>query len=284
MTPPVRLVLQSLLAVLLLVGIPLLLFGSCQARLIYYPRAYPAGAVTQWQRQTGGKVVDFTTAQGNQRAFLQGNLASPRQLWIVCGGNATVALDWSEWLRSHAPSQDAWLLVDFPGYGDCEGSPGPASIRENLRAAVPLACRELGWSGTSDGGRLRIFGHSLGGAACLMAASDFHIQRGVMIAPFTSTMDMTRRVIGLPLGFLDRQRYDNMARLAELAERGPGHIVILHGSDDEIVPVSMSRTLAERWPDIVHLREIPGGRHNNIQDAHREELANALREVAGVEL
>ncbi len=114
-----------------------------------------------------------------------------------------------------------------------------------------------------------------------MAATDFNIQRGVMIAPFTSTREMTRRIIGLPLGFLDRQRYDNMARLAELAERGPGHIVILHGTDDSIVPISMSRTLTERWPDIVRLREIPGGRHNDIQETHREKLADALREAAG---
>lgn len=102
-------------------ALPLAFIVSCQSRLIYFPRPYGAGVTAGWQRQSAGKTVDFQTSQGRQRAFLQGNLSSPRNLWIVCGGNGTVALDWSEWLARHAPRQDAWLLVDFPGYGDCEG-------------------------------------------------------------------------------------------------------------------------------------------------------------------
>ena len=261
-------------------GISLGLLVGCQSKLIYFPRPYPPGATAQWARQTAGQPVDFQTSQGRQRAFLQGNLKTPRKLWIVCAGNGSLALDWADWLESHAPKQDAWLLVDFPGYGDCEGSPSPAHIRENLAAGVPLACRAIGWPNPPDPQRLRFFGHSLGGAACLIAATQFQIQRGVLIAPFTSTMDMTREITGLPLGFLVWHRFDNAARLAELATRGPGKVIILHGTDDEVIPVAMSRTLAAQQKTCIRLTEIPGGHHNTIQQQHAAAVAAALIEAA----
>ncbi len=262
-------------------AVPLLLLAGCQSQFIYFPRPYAAGITADWQQRTAGKKIDFTTSQGKQRAFLQGNLKSPRNLWIFCGGNGTVALDWSEWIAENAPQGDAWLLVDFPGYGDCEGSPNPTRIRESLKTVVPLAASELGWSEPPDPERLRFFGHSLGSAACLIAATEFGVQRGVLVSPFTSTMEMSGVLTGLPLGFLVWHRFDNPARLAELAARGPGKVVILHGTDDEAIPVWMSRKLAAEQKSAVTLREIPGGRHNTIPETHRAELANAIRETGG---
>ena len=266
---------------LVITGVPLLMLAGCQSKLIYFPRPYAPGTTAEWAQRTAGKKIDFKTSQGQQRAFLQGNLKSPRHLWIVCGGNGTVALDWSEWLEEHAPKEDAWLLVDFPGYGDCEGAPTPGRIRESLKTAVPQACQEIGWASHSDPGKLRFFGHSLGAAACLMAASEFKIQRGVMIAPFTSTMAMSQHMTGMPLGFLIWHSFDNSARLAEIAARGPGEVTIFHGTDDEAIPVAMSLTLAAEQKQIVRLREIPGGRHNTIQETHAEMVSAALKEIGG---
>jgi pimeloyl-ACP methyl ester carboxylesterase len=266
---------------LVLAAIPLLMLAGCQSQFIYFPRPYADGITAQWQQRTAGKKIDFTTSQGKQRAFLQGKLKTPRNLWIFCGGNGTVALDWSEWIDENAPQEDAWLLVDFPGYGDCEGSPSPSRIRESLKTVVPLAARELGWSDPPDPARLRFFGHSLGSAACLIAATEFGVQRGVLVSPFTSTMEMSGVLTGLPLGFLVWHRFDNPARLAELTARGPGKVVILHGTDDEAIPVWMSRKLAAAQKSAVTLREIPGGRHNTIPETHRAELAGAIREIGG---
>jgi pimeloyl-ACP methyl ester carboxylesterase len=275
-----RWIARLIVPLVLLALAPLWLAVGCQSKLIYFPRPYPPDAATRWERKTAGKTIDFQTSQGQQRAFLQGNLKSPRNLWIVCGGNGTVALDWSDWLRQHGPAEDAWLLVDFPGYGDCEGKPSPSSIRETFKAAVPLAIQKTGWPADQGAGKLRFFGHSLGGAASLIAASEFGIQRGVLLAPFTSTMEMSRELTGLPLGFLVWHRFDNNARFADLAKRGPGKVIILHGTDDEVIPVAMSRRLAAGQKEIVRLREIPDGRHNTIQDEHAQELSKALREVS----
>ena len=113
----------------------------------------------------------------------------------------------------------------------------------------------------------------------MIAASEFGIQRGVLLAPFTSTPDMAERIIGLPVGFLVVHRYDNSARLAELRARGPGRVEIIHGTDDEVIPVDMGRILAASIPGTGKLTEIPGGKHNDIQENHEAILASALREA-----
>lgn len=263
-------------SILLLIG----LITGCQSKFIYFPRPYGPTTTATWQQETAGRFIDFQTSQGKQRAFLQGELKHPRNLWIVCGGNGSLALDWSRWLTEHGPKQDAWLLVDFPGYGDSQGAPNPARIRENLQAAIPLAAKELGWPNTPDPKRLRFLGHSLGSAACLIAASDFQIQRGVLIAPFTSTMEMSRVLTGLPLGFLVWHRFDNTARLGELESHGDARVFILHGVRDEVIPVTMSRRMAADHPQMVRLQEIPDAFHNTIQSEHPDDLSRAL-EILG---
>ncbi len=270
---------RILLLVFVITVIPLVFLAGCQSKLLYHPRPYAPGTTAEWQQRNSGKKLEFTTSQGQQRAFLQGNLKSPRNLWIFCAGNGTLALDWSEWIQQHAPPEDAWLLVDYPGYGESTGSPNPARIRENLKSAVPLAMREIGWTSPTDPRRLRFFGHSLGSAASLIAASEFSIQRGVLISPFTSTMEMSQALTGLPLGFLVWHRFDNSSRLTELEARGPGNVIILHGSDDEVIPVRMGRTLAAQHPKVVRFIEIPGGRHNTIQEEHTDKVTAALHEI-----
>jgi len=264
----------------LLLVIPLGLFTGYQSKLIYFPRPYPPGVPARWAADTQGKALDFTTSQGRQRAFLLGNRKDPEHLWIVCGGNGTLALEWSPWLRAHAPGSDAWLLVDFPGYGECQGRPSPAHIRESFNQVLPVATKELGWSLPADAGKLRFFGHSLGAAACLIAATDHQVQRGRLNRPVTSTIDIARQRVGMPVGFLVWHRFDNVARLDELVAAGPAQITILHGSADEVIPVAMSRTLAARHPAVITLREINGGRHNNIDEVAQSELIEALRKAS----
>jgi uncharacterized protein len=274
-----RRVRRWLLSLVMIGGIPLALLAGCQSKLIYFPRPYGAGVTEQWQQKTAGKPIDFTTSQGKQRAFLQGNLSTPRNLWVVVGGNGSVALDWSDWIAMNAPKEDAWLLVDFPGYGACEGAPNPERIRESLRVLVPAAAGAVGLSKTPDASRLRFFGHSLGAAASLIAAAEFRVQRGVLLAPFTSTMEMSRSMTGLPLGFLVTHRFDNQARLSEILALGLAKIIILHGTEDRVIPVEMSRELARNRETSVRLIEIQGAEHNDIPFQHADALAGALRDA-----
>ncbi|WP_367873935.1 alpha/beta hydrolase [Luteolibacter sp. Populi] len=257
----------------------LLLLASCQSKLIYFPRPYGADHVADWDAEPGTKVIDYETEQGKQQAYLLSKTDKPERLWLVCGGNGTLALEWSDWLREHGPANDAWLLMDIPGYGACEGKPSPGTIRNSLKAVVPAGMGALGWSLPADQGKLRFFGHSLGAAVTLMGAKEFDIRRGVMLTPFTSSMDMTKAMFGVNLGFIVWHRFNNLERLDEMAKKGNAAVFILHGADDEAIPVWMSRELAEKVPSVVHYTEIPKGRHNTLQDMAAEEIRAAMEKA-----
>lgn len=254
----------------------LVLLTGCQSKLIYFPRPYGPDHVAEWDTEPGTRVIDYATTDGKQQAYLLSPTPRPERLWLVCGGNGTLALEWSDWLRDNGPQQDAWLLVDIPGYGACSGNPRPTGIRRTLQGAVPAAMDSLGWSLPADHGKLRFFGHSLGSAVSLMAADEYGLNRGVLLTPFTSSMDMAEAMLGVDLGFIVWHRFDNRARLHEIEGRESAAVFILHGSDDEAIPVSMSRDLAKEFPTLVHYTEIPGGRHNTLQNIAPEKIRAAL--------
>ncbi len=263
---------------LLMISLTGLLVG-CQGKLLYFPSRYRAAEMSAFLFK-GGRALNFTTGQGKQTAWLippSGKQPVDR-LWIVCGGNAATALGMAPFCETLHLSGDAFLLVDYPGYGVCEGSPHPSRIRESLRTVIPLAAKELGMPEADLPRRACVFGHSLGCAAALIAVEEFHIRSAVLCSPFTSTMDMTRVVLKLPLGPLVWHRFDNRAGLAALEKDG-GHAWILHGTEDTIIPVEMSRELAREFPATVTLREVPGTGHNDILTNAAPGIATAMAEA-----
>ena len=99
------------------------------------------------------------------------------------------------------------------------------------------------------------------------------------LLPFSSTMDMTKELFGVDLGFLVLHRFDNRERLEEMARRGGVEVFIFHGSDDEVIPVAMSRELAKELPGTVRYIEVPDGRHNTLQDDASGHIAEAMKEA-----
>ncbi len=240
------------------------LLSAGQSRLIYFPNSYPPDQTAEFLR-LGGSRLDFTTSQGQQTAWLQLPLkgAAPERVWIVTAGNGSVALDFARLPVQSNLTRDAFVFIDYPGYGLCQGKPHPKAIQESLQALGPLITERCGLPPEGLATRGLVWGHSLGAAVALMAADEYGIRKAVLLSPFTSTMAMTKAMFGVPLGFLVTHRFDNEAGLARLKERG-GKAWILHGSDDEVIPIRMGRELAAAGGTAVHFTELPGSRHNTL--------------------
>lgn len=276
-----RIIRPLLLWSLALIVLPTMAMVSCQQKWIYYPRAYPATHDAQWTKQTQGKILTFTTSAGRQQAYLfrPRPEENPKRLWLVCGGNGTLATDWSSFMKHEAPPEDAYLLIDYPGYGANQGSPSPDTIRESLQKVVPLAAAELQWDKNTLQQRTRVFGHSLGCAVALMGAEEFSLDRGVLLAPFTSTMDMTKQVIGMDLGFLVTHRFDNRKAMQSIARQPEARIYLLHGLNDEVIPASMSSELHAISPEKFSLKLCDACGHNDWQDSQTTAVVRAMKEV-----
>ncbi|MCX7013581.1 MAG: alpha/beta hydrolase, partial [Candidatus Sumerlaeota bacterium] len=126
--------------------------------------------------------------------------------------------------------------------------------------------------------KIAALGYSIGAAAALDYAAGHPIRRLILIAPFTSVLDMARKIVGWPLCNLAVDRFDNRARLDELAARSPRPpVLIVHGDADPVIPVRMGRELARLHPDWIRYHECPGGTHDTIVDAARETIFEDLK-------
>lgn len=263
--------------------IALVLLGlGCQSKLIYYPR--PAGAdLTQRLNSLGARRLNYQTSEGRQTAYYvpprQGNAAQPEFIWILTAGNGSLATDWLGELPRWSP-RFGWLLVDYPGYGECEGSPNPGRIRDNYRAAFAALAADLGTTPEKLAPHTGAFGQSLGAAAALDGMVALGLKRALILCPFTSLQDMAKLVVGTPASWLITHRYDNRARLRELAAAGGIKIVVYHGSDDEVIPVAQGRELAELHPDLIEFHEVKNGRHNDLTRRISPQIGTSLEKLS----
>lgn len=254
--------------------IALLLFFM-QDSMIYHPRRY-APAVLQ-QLPTG--LVGLRDSDGSLVGFYRPphDGSPPRRLWLLFGGNADQALGWDAFADEHASAGTGFAMLEYPGYGACAGKPSQASILAANERAVALLASHLGLNLDEVHRRSGAVGHSLGAATALQYAVKYPLHRLVLISPFTTMQAMARRSVGWPLCELLVHRYDNHARLAELAVTGLPPITIIHGERDEFIPMAMSQELAAAHPGI-HLSGIVGAGHNDVLNFGAGEIHTAMGE------
>ena len=178
------------------------------------------------------------------------------------------ALDWLDILKECQLEAGGFLLVDYPGYGLCAGNPGADSMLENAIGAYQTFVESERWIIRRP--CLGVLGWSIGVAAGLRFAEKFPVQDLVLIAPFTTMEDMVKRFTGFRPGTLLLDRFDNLAALSRVcAQTLPPKVTIFHGEKDNLIPVSMGRSLAESLPNLIEFHSIPGTGHSTIfEDAH----------------
>jgi uncharacterized protein len=253
-----------LFAALLLVGL-LSLVVLLQDRFIYFPLRYSPAELEE-AKTIGVEELRFRTSQGSQAAFfwLNGDSETiPQNVWLVFGGNGSVALGWIGLVSDFPGPRAGFLLIDYPGYGICEGRPNPQSILENSERALQALLEQKRWKLGADA--LCVLGHSLGGAAALQFAAKHVVRKILVISTFTTMDDMVRAEIRFSLGRLLRHRFDNLTSLkAILSQNQVPEIYIFHGEADEVIPLKMGHALAQLDPSRIKFVEIPGARHNDV--------------------
>lgn len=182
------------------------------------------------------------------------------------GNNKNISghLRYVEWLPEHG--YDVFLF-DYRGYGESAGSPDPSGVHGDCTAALAYL------RGRTDIDQERIFvlAQSLGGNYALSALADAErmgIRAVVIEGAFASHREIARdRISNYPLpetmrnwlvDMLIDDRYDALEALKRM---GDTPLLIIHGSDDRVVPYRHAQLLfaAARGPKT--LWTVPGGHH-----------------------
>jgi len=246
-----------------------------QHSMIYHPRPYDASYAQALP--ANGQEISYTLPFGQQLAFYvpaRNNGRLPRRLWIAFCGNGSLALDWTTVLAGYPNGDDAFLLVDYPGYGKCQGYASIASMRASSDAAVKTLATRLGFSAEELEPRLCAIGHSMGSAVALDFAARHRVQRVVAISAFTTLREEAARIVGGPLSHLLIESYDNRLSIAEIQKHYPGtKIAIFHGAKDEVIPMRMALDLVQEFPSIDFF-PVDGANHVGVLFEGHDKIIN----------
>jgi pimeloyl-ACP methyl ester carboxylesterase len=147
------------------------------------------------------------------------------------------------------------LLVSYRGYGGNPGNPTEEGLTLDAKAG-------LDWLVAQGIDQVSIVAHSLGtGVAAGVAALDGgrHVDRLVLFAPFTDLPAVAQNMMPfVPVRLLMRDRYQSLEHLAGL----PGlPVLVVHGTEDRIVPVAEGRRLAASLGARSGIFEVEGAGH-----------------------
>jgi len=187
---------------------------------------------------------------------------------LVCHGNV-------ENLSTHV-KLDLWLIdagynlfiFDYRGYGRSEGEPDVKGIHLDAEAAFETLLTKFPPPG-NDG--VIVFGKSLGGAVAVYMVANSplknHVKALVLESTFSSYRMIAREKISgsivgwpfqYPLSFLVNDRYSPVKYIGKIS---PIPVLILHGTEDPIVPVEQGRALFEAAREPKQYWELPGLGH-----------------------
>jgi len=142
-----RIVIRGFVTVSLSLSLFIALIYFKQHSMVYHPRPYGAGYAQALP--TNGEEIFYTLPFGKQTAFYipaRNNEQLPSRLWVAFCGNGSLALDWTTILAGYPNPNDAFLLLDYPGYGKCQGYASIASTRASTDAALNTLAKRLALS------------------------------------------------------------------------------------------------------------------------------------------
>jgi len=214
------LVILSLLYVVLIV-----LFYYWQRSLLYFPSHDKSSSkLKPWPE--GGRVIAWCREAPN-----------PHTIWFMTHGNAGRAADRDYVLRCLS-DQDSLYVLEYPGYGDREGSPSREAINQAAVEGYQMLRKKFPTTPVCA------IGESLGsGPACMLAGQTNPPDKIVLVVPF----DILVRVASekfryLPVWMMLRDRWNNVEALRSF--KGP--VDIFGAIDDKIIPIKYPKALADQ--------------------------------------
>ena len=226
---------------------------------MYHPRSYPKKI--DFLSEKNITILPYQVEGKPQKAFFYSPTNKPQYVWVMLGGNASLALEWFDLIKTVSLADTGYLMVDYPGYGYNEGHPSQTYNIEAVKKALASLQTDLGYKP-----KLFVLGHSLGSAVALASLEFIQPCAIVLVSPFTSMYAMVQKTIGLVWARLLKpfiwDTYNSYQYLATYHASNPKiPITIIHGNKDLVVPVSMGRELASISPNI-HYIELPSIDHS----------------------
>ncbi|RMG89355.1 MAG: hypothetical protein D6712_01835 [Chloroflexi bacterium] len=194
-------------------------------------------------------------------------------------GNGEIATDFDNIALMYHMAGTSLLVVDYRGYGWSTGEPRLSTLATDAEVVVQTLSKLLSQHGIENA-PLYIKGRSLGSAPAIHAAYKFpQMFRGLIIESGYADAPSLFRRFGLTISpellADDNLPLNNVGKLAHISLP----LLILHGEEDRIIPVTHGRrlydvaTTADKTLEVIH-----GAGHNNLLTIGMERYFAAIRD------
>jgi len=139
-----------------------------------------------------------------------------------------------------------------------EGTPSESGAYADARAGLSHLIEVRGIPEQ----RIVLFGRSLGATVAVNLARNRELAGVILESAFTSAADVVRGMMGAPMAYLVRGRFDSANKIGQI--RAP--LLFFHGDHDEIIDYALGRRLFELAPEPKQFETIPGAGHNDTID------------------
>jgi fermentation-respiration switch protein FrsA (DUF1100 family) len=147
------------------------------------------------------------------------------------------------------------VALSYRGYGGSSGKPTEDGLINDARAAYAYAAER------HPAARISVWGESLGSGVAVALAAEKPVDRVVLDAPFTSTLDVARANYWyLPVRLLMKDQFRSDQRIARV--KAP--VLIMHGEVDQIIPIGYGERLFAMIPGQKQFIRFPGAYHVDL--------------------
>jgi len=209
--------------------------------------------------------ISVNGAKLNSLIFRQPN---PRGLVFFLHGNGGNLETWTSNVGFYQRINYDMFMLDYRGYGKSTGQiESEAQLHSDVRAAWDVI------SPNYENKPIVIYGRSLGAALALRLAKDVSSELVILVSPFRSMLAMAKARYPLVPSSILRYPLRNDEVIADITEP----IVLVHGDDDNFIPISHSYELQKLADPSTQLLVIEGANHGDIH--HHESYIKGLTDA-----
>ncbi len=165
-----------------------------------------------------------------------------------------------------------FLFAEYRGFGGNDGKPSEQGFYADARAYIDYLV---------DQGipldRIVVYGESIGTGVTVQMAREYDVAAIMLESPFTTIPDVARATHWMfPLDLLMKDQYRNIDKIAYI--KMPKFIV--HGSADELVPLSMAQRLYDASKEPKQITVLDGATHYDMHvHGSVQEMVGFLRRL-----
>ncbi len=243
-----------IVAVLGYVGLLALMY-LFQRSLMYFPDATRTPPATAGLPQADEVVL--TSSDGEKLIAWHVAPKGAKRLVIYFQGNAgglNLRAGRFKWLIEDGTGL---LALSYRGYGGSSGKPSEAGFIRDAIAAYDFAAAR------HPAKRIVLWGESLGTGVATALAAEREIGALILDAPFTSAVDVGAAAYPfVPVRWFMKDTFHSDERIVRL----DAPLLVLHGSQDGVVPIVFAERLFKLAPEPKRMVRFPLGGHVNLDD------------------